>query len=110
MIGGQIHRKGLNMLQELKVDVAEVRAQMGRSNINQTRLAELSGIHRNTVVKILKNETADLESIAAIARGLNEALRAAGYPEINPIDLLKPVGFPNPQIGAPAALKQPVYS
>lgn len=98
------------MLQELKVDVAEVRAQMGRANINQTRLAELAGVHRNTVVKILKNETADLESIAALARGLNEALRAAGYPEINPIDLLKPVGFPTPQIGAPVALNRPVYS
>lgn len=98
------------MQQELKVDVAEVRAQMGRANINQTRLAELSGIHRNTVVKILKNETADLESVAAIARGLNEALRAAGYPEINPIDLLKPVGFPSPQIEAPVAVRQPVFS
>lgn len=98
------------MKQELKVDVAEVRAQMGRANITQTRLAELSGVHRNTVVKILKNETADLESIAAFARGLNEALRAAGYPEINPIDLLKPVGFPAPQIDAPLAMKQLAYS
>jgi transcriptional regulator with XRE-family HTH domain len=97
------------MLQELKVDVAEVRAQMGRANINQTRLAELSGVHRNTVVKILKNETADLESIAAIARGLNEALRAEGFREINPIDLLKPVGFPTPQMVAPTAMK-PAYS
>jgi len=98
------------MLQELKVDVAEVRAQMGRANISQNRLAELSGVHRNTVAKILKNETADLESIAALARGLNEALRAAGYREINPIDLLKPIGFPSPQIGAPAAMRQPAYS
>ena len=98
------------MVQELKVDVAEVRALMGRANINQTRLAELSGVHRNTVVKILRNETADLESIAAFARGLNEALRAAGYPEINPVDLLKPVGFPAPQMAASVATKELAYN
>jgi transcriptional regulator with XRE-family HTH domain len=98
------------MLQELKVDVAEVRAQMGRANVNQTRLAELSGVHRNTIAKILKNQTADLESIAGIARGLNEALRAEGFPEINPFDLLKPVGFPAPQMVAPAAMNRPMFS
>jgi transcriptional regulator with XRE-family HTH domain len=93
------------MVQELKVDVAEVRAQMGRANINQTQLAELSGVHRNTVVKILQNQTADLESIAAIARGLNLALGALGFRELSPIDLLKPVGFPSPQMAAPAAMR-----
>ena len=98
------------MLQELKVDVAEVRAQMGRANISQSRLAELSGVHKNTVTKILKNETADLESIAAFARGLNAALRAAGQPELNPIDLLKPVGFPAPQIAAPEVMREPVLN
>lgn len=98
------------MEQELKVDVAEVRAQMGRANITQARLAELSGVHKNTVTKILKNETADLESIAAFARGLNEALRAAGQPEINPIDLLKPVGFPSPQMVALATAKEPILA
>lgn len=98
------------MQQELKVDVAEVRAQMGRANITQTRLAELSGVHKNTITKILNHQTADLDSIAAIARGLNEALRAAGFRELSPLDLLKPVGFPSPQIVAPAAMNQPVYS
>jgi len=89
-------------MQELKIDVAEVRAQMGRANITQTRLAELAGVHKNTITKILQNKTADLESIAAIARGLNLALRDAGQAEINPIDLLKPVGFPAPQMVASA--------
>jgi transcriptional regulator with XRE-family HTH domain len=94
-------------MQELKIDVAEVRAQMGRANITQTRLADLAGVHKNTITKILQNKTADLESIAAIARGLNEALREAGQAEINPIDLLKPVGFPAPQMVAPVAMRQP---
>ena len=92
-------------MQELKIDVAEVRAQMGRANINQTRLAELAGVHKNTITKIFQNKTADLESVAAIARGLNEALREAGYPEVSPIDLLKPVGFPAPQMAAPVAVR-----
>ena len=87
-------------MQELEVDVAELRAQMGRADITQSRLAELAGIHKNTVTKILHNRTADLESIAAIARGLNKALVGAGEREVSPIDLLKPIGFPSPQMAA----------
>lgn len=88
---------------ELKVDVAELRAQMGRANLTQSRLAEIAGVHRNTVTKILKNETADLESLAALARALNKALRTSGHAEISPLDLLKPTGFPSPQMGASVA-------
>jgi transcriptional regulator with XRE-family HTH domain len=54
---------------KLKVDVIELRAQMGRANVTQTQLAELSGVHRNTIAKVLKNETADLETVAALAGG-----------------------------------------
>ena len=95
---------------ELKVDVAELRAQMGRANVNQTRLAEMAGVHRNTVTKVLKNQTADLESLAAFARALNQSLRAAGQPEISPLDLLKPIGFPSPQMAASEAMTEPVFS
>lgn len=95
---------------ELKVDVAELRAQMGRANINQTQLADLAGVHRNTVTKVLRNETADLESLAAFARGLNQALRECGQPEISPIDLLRPIGFPSPQMDAPVAEREPMLS
>lgn len=97
-------------MQELKIDVAEVRAQMGRANITQTRLAELAGVHKNTITKILHNRTADLESVAAIARGLNVALCEAGEAEVSPIDLLKPVGFPAPQMAASTAVRQPAFS
>ena len=92
---------------ELKVDVAELRAQMGRANVNQSKLAELAGVHRNTVTKVLKNETADLDSLAALARALNEILRESGQPQISPLDLLKPVGFPSPQMGASVAVRVP---
>ena len=94
---------------ELKVDVAELRAQMGRANVNQTRLAALSGVHRNTITNILQTASADLESIAAITRALNEVLRADGHREISPFDLMKPTGFPSPQIPASVAVKQPAY-
>lgn len=95
---------------ELKVDVAELRAQMGRANINQKRLAEISGVHRNTVTKVLKNATADLESLAAFARGLNGALRAAGQPLISPLDLLEVTGFPAPQMAASEAMREPIFN
>jgi transcriptional regulator with XRE-family HTH domain len=95
---------------ELRVDVAELRAQMGRANVSQAGLAEISGVHRNTVAKVLKNQTADLESIAAFARGLNVKLRAAGQPEISPLDLLIAVGFPSPQMAASDAMNEPAYS
>lgn len=95
---------------ELKVDVAELRAQMGRANVNQSRLAMLAGVHRNTVTKVLKNETADLESLAAFARALNPLLREAGQPEINPLDLLKPIGFPSPQMAAPRSEREPILA
>lgn len=95
---------------ELKVDVAELRAQMGRANINQLRLAELAGVHRNTVTKVLRNETADLESLAALARGLNAALTSAGQPKISPLDLLKAVGFPSPQMAAPEPMREPAFA
>lgn len=87
---------------KLKVDALELRAQMGRANITQNQLAELAEIHRNTVTKILKNETADLETIAALAYGLNIALAEVGQPTISPFDILKPEGFPSPQMAASA--------
>lgn len=90
------------MMPELKVDVIELRALMGRANVSQARLAELANIHRNTVGKVLRNETADLETIAALTHGLNKALRQLAQPEIGPFDLLKPVGFPSPQVEASA--------
>lgn len=86
----------------LKVDVVELRALMGRANVTQTKLAELANVHRNTIIKIMRNETADLETIGALANGLNTALAEAGQPEIGPFDLLKPVGFPSPQMEASA--------
>lgn len=86
----------------LKVDVVELRALMGRANVSQAQLAELANVHRNTISKIIRNETADLETIGALANGLNMALAAAGQPEIGPFDLLKPVGFPSPQMEASA--------
>jgi transcriptional regulator with XRE-family HTH domain len=95
---------------ELKVDTAELRAQMGRANITQLRLAELAKVHRNTITLVLKNATGDLETIAAITNGLNIALRAAGQPEIAPFDLLKSTGFPSPQLAAPAAMRELAYS
>lgn len=86
----------------LKVDVVELRSLMGRANISQAQLAELASVHRNTITKVMRNQTADLETVAALANGLNTALRAAGEPEIGPFDLLKPVGFPSPQMEASA--------
>jgi len=86
----------------LKVDVVELRGLMGRSNISQLELSELAKVHRNTVSKVLRNETADLETVAAITNGLNIALRRAEQAEIGPFDLLKPVGFPTPQMAASA--------
>lgn len=86
----------------LKVDVVELRALMGRANVSQAQLAELANVHRNTISKIMRNETADLETIGALANGLNKALASAGQPEIGPFDLLKPVGFPSPQMEASA--------
>ena len=94
------------MTPELKVDVAELRAQMGRANVNQTRLAAVSGVHRNTISNILQTASADLESIAAITRALNDLLREGGHREISPFDLMKPVGFPAPQIAASVAMRQ----
>ena len=94
-------------MQELEIHVAEVRAQMGRANITQTRLAELAGVHKNTITKILQNKTADLESIAAIARGLNQVLREAGQAEINPIDL-KAGRFSCPTDGSLGSLELPI--
>jgi transcriptional regulator with XRE-family HTH domain len=87
---------------ELKVDVVEMRGLMGRADISQAQLAELSNVHRNTVNKVLRNATADLETVAALTHGLNKALRKAGQPEVGPFDLLKPVGFPSPQMEASA--------
>lgn len=95
---------------ELKVDVAELRAQMGRANVNQTRLAAISGVHRNTITNILQRATADLESIAAITRALNGELRAGGQPEISPFDLMKPVGFPSPQMVALVTMNEPALA
>ena len=56
-------------MQELEVDVAELRAQMGRADITQARLAELAGIHKNTVTKILQNRTADLRVLRRLRVG-----------------------------------------
>lgn len=95
---------------ELKVDVPELRAQMGRANLNQGQLAELSGVHRNTISSILRSGKADLESIAAITLGLNQALRAEGQAELNPIDLMKMSGFPSPQMAAPRSARQPILA
>ena len=75
---------------------------MGRANLSQAQLAENARIHRNTISKVVRNATADLETIAALTHGLNMALREIGQPEIGPFDLLKPVGFPAPQMAAPA--------
>lgn len=86
----------------LKVDVVELRSLMGRANVSQAQLAELANVHRNTVSKVMRNETADLETIGALANGLNKALAALEQPEIGPFDLLKPVGFPSPQMDASA--------
>lgn len=90
------------MKPELKVDVVELRGQMGRANLSQAQLAELADVHRNTISKIMRNETADLETIAALTSGLNSALRELSQPMIGPFDLLRPVGFPSPQMEAPA--------
>lgn len=87
---------------ELKVDVIELRALMGRANISQAQLARLASVHRNTISKVLRNETSDLETVAALTHGLNKALREEGQPEIGPFDLLRPVGFPSPQMEASA--------
>ena len=86
---------------ELVVDTAELRAKMGRAQVSQVKLADLAGVHRNTVTKVLKNSTADLDTIAALTHGLNIALEAVGERKIGPFDLLKPVGFPSPQVDAP---------
>lgn len=86
----------------LKVDVVELRSLMGRANVSQAQLAELANVHRNTVSKVMRNETADLETIGALANGLNKALAVLEQPEIGPFDLLKPVGFPSPQMDASA--------
>jgi hypothetical protein len=94
---------------EIKLDVAELRAQMGRANINQLELAEMAHIHRNTVTYILKHQKAELETVTAITIALNQALRAGGQPEINPFDLLIPIGFPAPQMAAPAATLRTAY-
>lgn len=90
------------MTPELKIDVAELRALIGRANISQAQLADLANVHRNTITKVMKNETADLETVAALANGLNVALREADQPQIGPFDLLRPVGFPSPQMEASA--------
>jgi len=83
---------------ELKIDVPELRAQMGRANVTRVRLAGLAGVHENTVGNILKNRTADLDTVAALTNGLNIALRAEGQKEIGPYDLLTATGFPGPQV------------
>lgn len=90
------------MTPELKVDVVELRSLLGRANISQAQLAELANVHRNTITKVMRNETANLDTVAALANGLNMALGDAGQPEISPFDLLKPVGFPSPQMEASA--------
>lgn len=94
--------KGIFVMPELKVDVVELRALMGRANISQAQLADLAKVHRNTISKVIRNATADLETIAALTHGLNGALKKVDQPEIGPFDLLKPVGFPSPQMEAPA--------
>lgn len=90
------------MTPELKVDVVELRSLLGRANISQAQLADLAAVHRNTITKVMKNETADLDTVASLANGLNMALDEAGQPQIGPFDLLKPVGFPSPQMEASA--------
>lgn len=79
---------------------------MGRANVSQVQLADLAGLHRNTVTKVLRNSTADLDTIAALTTGLNKALEAVDEKMVGPFDLLKPVGFPSPQVDAPTL---PVY-
>lgn len=85
-------------------DNAEFRAQLGRANISQTQLADLASVHRNTVGGIYKGrKRVDLETLEALTRGLNVALRNEEQPEIHPFDLLLVEGFPSPQVGAPVA-------
>ena len=77
---------------ELKIDVPEMRAQMGRANVTQIRLSELAGVHFNTVGNVLRSNTADLDTVAALTNGLNIALRAEGQQEIGPYGLLIATG------------------
>lgn len=88
---------------ELRVDTAELRSLMGRANISQAKLARISGVHRNTISKVLRTETADLTTVAALTDGLNKALEASKQEvKIGPFDLLDPIGFPSPQVDAQA--------
>ena len=78
---------------ELKVDTRQLRAAMGRAELTQTRLAEMAGIHPITVGNVLRNEIAELGTIAAMANVINERLAEAGEDEIDPLQLLKVVAL-----------------
>ena len=73
---------------DLKVDTRELRASMGRTELTQSRLAELANISPATVSNILRNEVADLATIAAMANAISKRLMANGDEGISPLQLL----------------------
>ena len=73
---------------ELKVDTKELRANMGRAELTQQRLAELAGISPATVSNVLRNKVADLATIAAMATVINDCLIGGGDDGIDPLSLL----------------------
>jgi predicted transcriptional regulator len=83
--------KGVLIMYELHFNAEYLRVTMWKINLSQIRLAQLSGIHRNTISNILQGKDADLETVAAITNGLNVAMQESGHESIEPHDLLNAV-------------------
>jgi len=60
------------------------------------QLAEISGVHGNTLTRILRGEKWTSDTATKLADAL----------DCNPIDLLVAKGYPDPKLAAPVALSQ----
>lgn len=72
----------------LRVNLPELRAQMGRADINKTQLSALSGVPYVTLHRLFGGHVVEWTTLSKTVAGLNKALVAAGFPTVSVKDMI----------------------
>ena len=85
------------MAESVKLNLPLLHMHKARATLSNNEWADLSGLHYNTISRVLRKGTNDNDTISAMVSALNVALQRNGHSPINPIDLLETPGFPEPK-------------